>query len=121
MGRNVSFCSENQIDSFCDKEYFEIMKQDKTDSLTDNDIDKIADLLDNRLAPLATKELVKDEISASESRIKKEIKGYIDEGIETVMEGIDNISKQLAEKEKVERLERWARLAGEKIGVKLET
>ncbi len=92
----------------------------KTDSLTPNDLDKIAGLLDNRLAPLATKEFVKEEITASENRVKTELKSYIDEGVETIMEGIDNISKQLAEKERVDRLEKWAHEAGEKIGVKLE-
>lgn len=99
----------------------------KTDSLSQNDIDKIAGLLDktftDRLAPLATKDFVKEEIAgvrADMGGMEQRLKGYIDEGIETVMEGIDNISKQLAEKEKVEKLAQWARVAGEKIGVKLE-
>lgn len=102
------------------------MKQDKTDSLTVNDIDKIADLLDNRLAPLATKELVEEKVEklATKEDLKQteqRLKDYMHEGVETVMDGIDNITERLAEKEKVERPERWARMAGEKIGIKLET
>jgi len=87
----------------------------KTDSLSDRDIDKIAGLLDktftDRLAPLATK--------VDLQQTEQKLKDYIDEGIETVMEGIDNISKQLAEKERVDEIEKWAREVGEKVGVKL--
>lgn len=82
----------------------------KTDALSNGDLDKIAGLLDERIAPLATKELVKEEIDG--------LKTYVNEGFETVMGGLDNLSKQLAEKEKVERLIEWAREAGDKIGVK---
>lgn len=91
----------------------------KTDSLTSNVIDKIADLLDDRLIPIstkmATKEFVKEEISGVKGEMKNletSLKQYIDEGVETIMKGIDGITERLAEKEKVERLERWARLAG---------
>ena len=97
--------------------------KDKMDSLTDNDIDKIANLLDNRLAPLATKDFVKEEISGVRSEMRgleKNLKSYIDEGIETVMEGIDNLSKQLTEKEKFERLAKWAKEVGEKVGVRID-
>ncbi len=73
------------------------MAQNKTQSLTNTDLDKIADLLDNRLAPMATK----DDLRESEGRIKSELKEYIHEGIETVMEGIERITEQLAEKERV--------------------
>lgn len=90
--------------------------KNKTPVLTNSDLDKIGNLLDNRLAPLATKEFVRDEIKNSEHRIK----GYIDEGIETVMEGVDSLSKQLAEKETVERLTKWAKLVGEKVGVRID-
>ena len=80
--------------------------KDKMDSLTDNDIDKIANLLDNRLTPLATKDFVKDEPKKTEERMKTNLKDYIHQGVETIMEGIDNITKQLAEKEKVDKLSR---------------
>lgn len=97
-------------------------KTNKTDVLSDNDLDKIANLLntafDERLEPLATKdsvaETVKNAVSASEHRLKS----YIDEGIETVMEGIDNLSKQLAEKEKLEQLEKDMVIVKEKLGIK---
>lgn len=88
----------------------------KTDSLTANDLDKIGGLLDNSLAPLATKDFVKEEIRGSENRLKS----YINEGVETIMEGIDNISKQLAEKERVDKLEKWPREVSEKVGIRLE-
>lgn len=88
----------------------------KTDSLTQNDIDKIAGLLDKRISPLATKEHVDQAVTASEKRLKE----YIDEGIDTVMDGIDNVAGLLAEKERVDKIELWARAVGEKIGVKLK-
>lgn len=79
---------------------------DKTDVLTQNDIDKIAGLLDktfdSRLAPLATKTFVKEELG----NLKVELKDYIHEGVEMVTEGLDRISEQLA--------------VGEKVGVKLK-
>jgi len=90
----------------------------KIDSLSQNDIDKIAGLLDktftDRLAPLATK----DDLKETEDRIKVELKDYIHEGVETVMEGIDNITEKLADKDRVDRLERWIEKIGEKVGIK---
>lgn len=81
----------------------------KTDSLTKGDLDKIADLLDKqfdtRLEPLATKEDLKD------------LKDYMHEGFETVMVGMDNIVEQLAEKKQVEKLEDWAKVVGDKVGL----
>lgn len=68
----------------------------KTDALTDRDLDKIAGLLDERIAPLPTKEFVKEEV--------KGLKSYVNEGFEAVMAGIEGLSAQMAEKEKVERL-----------------
>ena len=58
-----------------------------TGALTSGDLDKIAELLDNRLAPMATKAFVKEEIQGLESSLKT----YIHEGIETVMTGMDNL------------------------------
>ncbi len=98
-----------------------IKQTTKTDSLTTGDLDKIANLLDERLAPVATKEFVQEEIREVKTEMKemeRNLKGYIHEGIETVMAGIEDLSSQLAEKEKVERLVEWAREAGEKIGIK---
>ncbi|OGE76045.1 MAG: hypothetical protein A3C85_01845 [Candidatus Doudnabacteria bacterium RIFCSPHIGHO2_02_FULL_48_21] len=95
----------------------------KIDKLSDNDIDKIANLLDDRLALLATKEFVREEIGGVRSEMKtleNNLKTYIDEGIETVMEGIDNLSKQLAEKERVDKIAKWAKEVGEKVGVRID-
>lgn len=83
-------------------------------NLTNQDLQALGDLmgglLDKQNAVLASKEDLKD--------LKVELKDYIHEGIETVMEGIDGLAEKLAEKEKVERLIEWAREAGDKIGVK---
>ena len=47
----------------------------KTDALSDRDLDKIADLLDARIAPLATKvfveELVEEKITGLETHVRK--------------------------------------------------
>lgn len=70
------------------------LKSSKTDSLTDRDLDKIANLLDNQLTPLPTKDFVKEEIKGVKSELKeteKSLKKYIDEGVETIIIGIDNI------------------------------
>lgn len=90
--------------------------QSKTDKLSKTDLDNIANLLDQRLDPLATKQNLKE----SEDRIKSELKEYMHEGIETIMEGIERITEMLAEKERVERLEKWAKEVGEKVGIKLD-
>lgn len=89
--------------------------KNKTDSLSDNDIERIANLLDNRLAPFATKVDLKVEIAASEQRMK----AYIHEGIETVMDGIDSISQTFVEKQRVDKIEGWTKQLARKVGVKL--
>lgn len=86
----------------------------KTDSLTTGDLDKIANLLnkqfDQRLAPLATKEGLKE--------VEYNLKAYMHEGFTAVMDGMDKLAERMAEKEKLERIMEWAREAGEKIGIK---
>ncbi|MBX4204974.1 MAG: hypothetical protein KW788_02155 [Candidatus Doudnabacteria bacterium] len=84
--------------------------------LTNGDLDKIAGLLDDRMAPLATKLELKDEITG----LEKNLKTYMHEGFEAVMAGMDSLSEQLAEKEKVDRLVDWAKEASKKIGVNLD-
>jgi hypothetical protein len=75
--------------------------QSKTDALTDGDLDKIAGLLDKqfdqRIKPFV-EELVKDEISgvrADMKHMESNLKGYINEGVETVMSGLDNLSEDV--------------------------
>ncbi|MEK9180761.1 MAG: hypothetical protein AAB871_00830 [Patescibacteria group bacterium] len=78
------------------------MAQNKTQSLTNTDLDKIADLLDNRLSPMATKEDIKEMATKGDLKeMETGLKDYIHQGIETVMEGIERITEQLAEKERV--------------------
>ena len=103
--------------------------KNKTDSLSNNDLDKIANLLDSRLAPLhkrqddfatkldlmATKQDLKQEIAASEQRMK----AYIHEGIETVMDGMDKLSEDFVEKKRVDKIEGWTKQIARKVGVKL--
>ncbi len=67
-------------------------------ALTSGDLDKIAELLDNRLAPMATKEFVHNEIAneiagvrADMQSMESRLKSHINEGIETVMTGMDNL------------------------------
>lgn len=90
--------------------------QNKTDALTNNDLEKIASLLNNafdeRLNPLATKAGLKE--------VETNLKDYIHQGIDMVMKGIDNITEMLAEKERVDKLEKWVQKIGDKVGVKLE-
>ena len=88
----------------------------KTDALSDHDLDKIADLLDNRIAPLTTKEFVEDLVKTEVDGLKT----YVNEGFEAVMGGIEDLSKQMAEKEKVERLVEWAKKASDKIGIVID-
>lgn len=88
-------------------------------NLTTKDLDAIGGLLDKQAAVLATKEELKELASKDDLKnLGTDLKQYINEGIETVTEGINSISEQLAEKEKLEKLVEWAREAGDKIGVK---
>ena len=82
--------------------------------LTNKDLQAIGDLLDKHTAVLATKEELKNGLNTLETNLK----GYIHEGIETVIEGMENLAEELNEKEKVDRLVEWARKAGDKIGIK---
>ena len=92
-------------------------------NLAQDDLQAISDvmggLLDKQAAVLASKsdlEEVKAEM-ATKNDIA-DLKVYMHEGFEAVMEGIDSVAEKLAEKEKVERLVEWAISVGEKVGIK---
>ena len=91
---------------------------DKTNSLTNDDLDKIANLLDaqfdKRLAPLVTMEFVEGKINGLETSLK----AYMHEGFEAVTDGVDSLTEKLADKDRLERVVEWAIQAGDKIGVK---
>ena len=77
----------------------------KTGVLTKGDLDKIAGLLDRqfetRLAPLATKQFVKDEIRGVNSRINSletNLKTHINQGMESVIGGMDALHDELTGK-----------------------
>lgn len=98
-------------------------KVNKTDALTNSDLQKIADLLEKQITPLATKRQVSDEVSKLTSKedlknLEAGLKTHINEGIDMVLKGIDNITEMLAEKERVDKLEKWVQKIGEKVGVK---
>ena len=82
--------------------------------LTEEDLEAfsnvMAGLLDKQAAVLASKQDLK--------KLENDLKDYMHEGFEAVMEGIDAVAEKLAEKEKVERLVEWAIKVGEKVGVK---
>lgn len=59
--------------------------------LTNSDLDKIAKIMDKRIAPLATKAELKEEIA--------NLKVHIDEGIESVMGGMDTLYDELTGKQ----------------------
>ncbi len=101
------------------------LTKNKTDALSNGDIERIGNLLDNRLAPLGKKQddmlevmATKDDLNNTVNAAKEELKEYIHEGIQSVMEGMDKLSEQLAEKEKVEKMESWIRKVEAKVGVK---
>ena len=101
-------------------------KQNKTDVLSDGDIEKIGNLLDNafdgRLKPINEKIDGIVEVMATKddlNNLETSLKVYVYEGVETIMEGMDKLSEQLAEKERVDRLENWKKKIAEKVGVKL--
>lgn len=100
--------------------------KNKTETLSDRDLDRIGTLLDNafdnRLAPLATKKdlfSTKQEMKESMESFKTELKDYVQEGVETIMDGMDKLSEQLAEKQRVDRLEQWTKQIAQKVGIKL--
>lgn len=75
-------------------------KQSKT-ILTNADLDAIAGLLDKQTAVLATKQELKEEIDTQ----TVELKTYIHEGIEIVMDGMDSLEKRLDVRDRVQKLE----------------
>ena len=108
-----------------------IREQNLKALLTDTDLTAIANimggLMNKQAAVLASKqdlrevkeELV-DKISETETRIKTELKSYMNEGFEAVMEGLDAMTEKLAEKEKVDRMESWIKEASFKLGLKYQ-
>lgn len=86
-------------------------------ALSQNDLDKIAGLMDDRFGAMASKDDLKPLATKEDL---KDLKNYINDGVETIMQGIDNIAEKLAEKERVDKLEKWAQEVGEKVGVKLK-
>lgn len=100
------------------------IKKKSNNILTKGDLEVLGDLMggliDKQAAVLASKQDLKNELNAAENRIKTELKEYMHEGFETVMQGMDDVVKQLAEKEKVERLVEWAKEVGAKVGVKVK-
>lgn len=103
----------------------------KLNRLAEGDLQAIGDimggLLDKQAAVLAskkdledlvTKKDLKDEISSAEFRIKTELKDYMHQGFEAVLRGMDNLADRFVEKERFEKLVEWAKVVGEKIGVK---
>ncbi len=75
-------------------------------------------LLDKQSAVLASKkdlQEVKDEMATKQDLL--ELKNYMHEGFEAVMDGMDAIAEKLTEKEKFNLIVEWAREVGEKVGV----
>jgi hypothetical protein len=68
--------------------------------------DLMGGLLDKQAAVLASKK----DLSVAEHRIKTELKDCMHEGFEAVMEGIDAVAEKLAEKVKIERLIKCAKI-----------
>lgn len=96
------------------------LKTNKTDSLSDGDIEKIGNLLDNSLAPFARKKDLANLVTKDDlNEVKIELKDYIHQGVDTVMNGMDKLSEQLAEKERVDRIESWTKQIAERVGVVL--
>ena len=84
----------------------------------------IGKLLDKKLEPISNKvkrlfsdvEAIKStmvtkvELSAAETSIKAELKSYIHEGVETIMNGMDSLSETFVEKARVDKLEKFVKM-----------
>jgi predicted nucleic acid-binding Zn-ribbon protein len=106
-----------------------IQKQKIKGLLTQTDLESLSDLMgglmDKQAAILASKKDLKDEITGLETRmdtklndLETNLKDYMHQGFEAVMEGMDSIAEKLTEKQKFDRLVEWAKEVGEKVGVK---
>jgi hypothetical protein len=100
-------------------------KQKLKGMLSKQDLEAISDLmgglLDKQAAVLASKkdlEGVKNELKGDMAKLETNLKYHMNQGFESVMEGMDNLTEKLAEREKVERLIQWAKEVGIKVGVK---
>jgi hypothetical protein len=92
------------------------MKEKLRKILTPEDLQAIGDvvygIVDKQVATLASKQ----DLKSMEIRLNTRI----DEGIEAVVQGMDSLSEQMAEKKTVEELGEWAAQAGNKIGLKVK-
>lgn len=83
-------------------------------SLTQADLQAVGDLMggliDKQSAVLASKKDLKE--------LEVRINTRMDEGFESVIEGMDSLAEKLADKEKLERIVEWAITVGEKVGVR---
>ncbi len=94
------------------------MSKRKLKNLVPEDLQAIGDvmggLLDKQSAvlrrDLASKEDLKD--------LETNLKDYMHQGFEAVMQGMDNLANRFVEKKDFEKLVEWAKIVGEKVGVK---
>jgi len=97
------------------------VKQKLNKILTPDDLQAIGDvvygIVDKQVATLATKKDLEDLTSKKDlTDLESRLNTRMNEGFEAVVQGMDNLADGLAEKERVENLERWASTAGTKIG-----
>jgi len=101
------------------------MPKKKLQNLGEGDLQAIGDLMGgllDRQSAVFTKDLneVKSELKAEITQSEEHIKKYVNQGVAAVMDGVDGVASTLAEKDRVENLERWASMAGTKIGFKTQ-
>lgn len=85
--------------------------------------DLMGGLLDKQAAILASKkdlETLRSEMATKNDlkNLERDLKVYMHQGFEAVMNGMDNLSERFVEKEKFNKLVEWAKVVGEKVGVK---
>lgn len=99
----------------------------KLKNLAEDDLQAISNvmggLLDKQAAVLASKKDLEDLESRMATKddiknLERDLKAYMHQGFESVMLGMDNLSERFVEKQDFKKLVEWAKLVGEKVGVK---
>jgi hypothetical protein len=99
------------------------MKKQQRTNLTGKDLQAIGNivggLMDKQAAVLASKRDLENLATKDDLKdLERDLKAYMHQGFETVMEGMDSLADRFVEKERFEKLVEWAKIVGEKVGVK---
>ena len=79
----------------------------------------VGGLMDKQSAVLASKEdLSRVESNMTTKQDLQDLKSYIQEGFESVMQGMDDLANSMSNKERIDLLVEWTKEISQKVGIK---